>query len=156
MNKYIGKEISGKEFNNLFAGIVFVKLTNISENHNGIQLKEGLNTYLSGDASMTHLDIGESGWEQVYISKAIDFVKISDAWMWLHYNNVTMFHMRNVTIPDDALVYIEKNKFKTNKIILGEKENICNKIYMEAIMNDGFSLKFIPYALHTKELCCVA
>ena len=41
---------------------------------------------------------------------------------WLHYNdNGPMFYCRIVTIPEDALVYIEEDKFKADKFILGSK-----------------------------------
>lgn len=169
----IGNEITGKEFNEQFVNISFVKLTNSSEYHNGIQLKEGLNTYLPGDVNMTHLDTPEYEWKKIYLSKAIDFVKESDAWMWLHHDDETMFHMRKVIIPDDAVVCVKLEilncmkshviksygmigRIITNKIILGEKEYISTSTYMQAVMNNGLALQFIPYSLQTKRICLEA
>jgi hypothetical protein len=56
-----------------------VKLTNINEVHNGIQLKDGINTYLPNSVSITYVDMPEMKGKNIFLSKAIDFVKESDA-----------------------------------------------------------------------------
>jgi hypothetical protein len=66
---------------------------------------------------------------------------------------------REVTIPDDAQVYIELNKFKADKLILSEEKNIwnnehlCKKILIERHCFFGDFAKIIN---QTEELCIIA
>ena len=43
---------------------------------------------------------------------------------WLKYGNKKMVWMRYVSIPDDAQVYVDDNKYKCDKFILHERMKI--------------------------------
>lgn len=69
------------------------------------------------------------------------------------------YYIREVTLDDDELVYVEEYMFKAKKIILGEKillsdfitEELCCQI-IELVPED---FKFIPKELLTEEICLV-
>src|SRR5579872_1105985 len=101
--------ISGKQFNEKF-DIKFVKLTNRSENHHGLQFKTGLNIDFRKFHPEGHCKPG-----------GIYFCEFSNLYNWLNYkSNDEMVYYRYVTIPDDANIYNEGNKFKADKLLLSE------------------------------------
>ena len=106
---------SGSDFNKIFKGKIFVKLTNKSENHNEYQFETGLN--------IDKLPFNPKGECQ---PGGIYFCLREDLSLWLNYNSEPMFYVRSVRIPDDAEVWIEKNKFKADRVILGDRKKICN------------------------------
>ena len=123
--------MNGKIFNQLYGNMIFYKLTNESENHNGFKFKTGLN-----------IDI---------TNKGIFFTDIEHMYMWLDYGCKDMIYMRSIIIPNDATVTILKNKYKTNKIILSNRRKINNDKYLEkyiqsCFVNDskcGYEKKFL-------------
>lgn len=125
---YIGKEMSGKHFKQLYPNVEFVKFTNKNEKHNDYQFLDGLNTDIH---SFNHNILCSKG--------GFYFTGISDVYnpyLWVYYNNIIMYFMRKVTIPDDAIVYIEDfDKFKIDKFILGEKENIPMTMYTKCALH---------------------
>lgn len=102
--------ITGKQFNEITKGKKFIKLTNVEEVHNGYKFKTGLN---EDDKPFNPNDCSKGG---------IYFVEDKYANKWANYEDKFMVHYREATIPDDAFVYLEDHKFKTNKINLGEKK----------------------------------
>ncbi len=54
------------------------------------------------------------------------FSAINDLVQLLDYGSGKMIFVRFVTIPDDSLVWIEENKFKTNKMFLSERKLISD------------------------------
>lgn len=137
----IGKEITGYVFNKLYND-KFIKLTNENEIHNNFHFVDGLN-----------IDTQKFNPTRSHSKGGIYFTKKKKAWMWLKYNNQIMMNMRTVTIPDDARVYVEKNKFKADKIILGPKKEITKAIYTKGISYYAFSLAYVPEHLKDRELC---
>ena len=131
--QYIGQELSGDDFNNIFKHITFIKLTNETENHNGFQFVDGLN-----------IDILPFDTTYGCSPGGIYFTDIENAHMWIEYGADTMYHMRYVIIPNDARVYVEADKFKTDKLILSPKYHINNNIYMRMIERDRNKIKYIP------------
>lgn len=121
--------LSGVKFNRLFSQKRFVKLTNKTENHNGLQYKNGL--------IIDPIPFDPTG---VCKPGGIYFVEESEAhnWLrydeWLRYGEMT-YYMRKVSVPDTAKVYVEEGKFKTDKPRLGPKSNISNEIYLRFIEN---------------------
>src|SRR5579872_470786 len=97
----INKEISGARFNEIYHDTKFVKLTNSIECHNGFQFSDGLNI-----DSIPFNPHGTCQYGGIY------FVKKCAAYKWLTYGINVMRYIRKVTIPDDACVYIECDKFK--------------------------------------------
>lgn len=163
----IGTEISGFEFNQMYHTIKLVKLTNATENHNGYQFVEGLN-----EDTNEFFPFGKCKAGGIY------FTEEKYSYKWLHYKNSVgiMKYMRLVTIPNDARVYIEKRKFKADKIILGSKQDIdpdiyvkavknlytksktitTNDLYMQAITHYGKVLKYIPILAINRNMCMMA
>lgn len=171
---YREKEITGKQFNELFPDIEFVKLTNKDEKHNGFQFQDGINAYKYRFKHDTPCSEG-----------GLYFTLKDHAHVWLCYKrNALMYHMRKVTIPDDAKVYIETNhNFKTDKFNLGPKEIInidmyvkfinywygdhirvsyilqtlqSKELYLKVVESDGIMLAFIPYEMKDEEICSIA
>src|SRR5579872_719222 len=143
-----GTVLSGVKFNRLFIHQRFVKLTNITENHNRLQYKDGL--------IVDPIPFDPTG---ACKRGGIYFVEESEAHKWLSYNGEPIYYMRKVSIPDTAKVYIEDGKFKTDKLILGSKSSINNEMYLQFI---EYSLKyihiytifkFIPTQCMNKALC---
>lgn len=167
--KYIGKMIKGDEFNKIYSDTKFIKLVN----RNDRQFETGLNVY--------HDEIDSLG---AYIScdnNGILFTDIANAPLWIYKNTKDVLHtyyhrenifftnirekesrcvvyryMRYVTIPDDALVFVDKDSFRTNQIILSEKENITADIYINAVKYDRLVLAYMPYKSKNKEICLEA
>jgi hypothetical protein len=105
--------LSGEEFNKLNTGILFVKLTNETENHNGFQFQTGLNVNTKIINITTKCT-----------DDGIYFCEINKLALWDYYNGEQMVYCRPLKIPNDALVYVYDNKFETNKLILGDKREI--------------------------------
>ena len=107
------KLLSGKDFNQRYQTGKFVKLTNELENHNGYQFETGLNI-----DSIPFNPSGECRPGGIY------FCLVEKIPMWLNYTDQPMIYVRWVSIPDDALVYIEEDKFKADRMILSERQKI--------------------------------
>ena len=142
-NKYIGQEFSGEDFNKLFPDTKFVKLTSETENHNGFQFNDGLNV-----DTMSFNPFGTC------LAGGIYFTDIQKAYMWFKYNASVMKYFRDVTIPDDARVYIEENKFKADKMLLGPRNVIGQDIIKQVIELNGFYLQYVKE--QTNEMCILA
>jgi len=110
LDKLRGVNLTGLQFNQLVAGkLKFIKFTDQKENHNGFQFKTGLNI-----DTVPFTNYGECHAGGIYFTEE----KYMNSWKLWH------VWQRIVTIPDDAMVRIEKNKIKASKIILSEREPI--------------------------------
>ena len=109
----ITRTFSGKDFNIKYANYSFVKLTTQDECHNGFQFKTGLNI-----DTIEFNPIGDCCPGGLYFTD----LNVKDK--WFKYGNKTMIWERKVIIPDDALVYVELHKFKSDKFILEERSKI--------------------------------
>jgi len=106
-------EISGYLFNKLVDkfNLQLVKLTNEEEKHNGFQYKDELNIdAVPFNPTFFCQPGGLYFTEKRYTEK------------WSTYNKKTMKYIRNVTIPSDARVFCEGDKFKADKFILSPRE----------------------------------
>jgi hypothetical protein len=65
-----------------------------------------------------------------------------------------MVYAREVTIPLNAQVYVEQNKFKTDKIILGKKISIWSnyEICKNIVAQNGLLIKHVKKHTLTNEL----
>lgn len=109
LNRYIYTSFTGSDFNKMFRNCVFVKLTNTHEHHEDFIFNDGLN--IDHTFSESPCQCG------------LYFFEIHDIDKWRHYrSNIT--YIRMVSIPNDAIVFIENNKIKANKIILGHRIKI--------------------------------
>ena len=105
--------LTGEQFNKTYKNRKFVKLTNLFENHNGYQFQTGLNI-----DSIPFNPYGECQ------SGGIYFCEFGKLPMWLKYGSKLMYYARVVSIPNSARVYREKNKWKADRLILGERKKI--------------------------------
>ncbi len=105
----------GKQFNEKFNECKMVKLTNTNENHNHYQFKTGLN--------VDHLPFKPKGECQ---AGGIYFCSFDKLNQWLHYSERPMFYIRLVTIPEDAFVWVENDKFKADQLILSDRQLISD------------------------------
>ena len=138
--------ISGSEFNEKYEGIIFYKLTNDTENHHGLQYKDGLNEDIIPFSSK-----GECTSGGIYFTDEKNIEK------WIHCCNDSIVKwIREVQIPNDAKIYIEKNKYKTDKIILNERKLFweIEKLCKLAVQQNGYVLKYIK--IQTEEICKLA
>jgi hypothetical protein len=141
-----GDVLSGKQFNRISKGKKFVKLTNSKEIHNGFKYKTGYNVDI-----ISFNPTGECRPGGIY------FCEMDDMIYWLNYNNMEMVHCRDVTVPNDAKVYIEKGKYKADMLILGESKYICDivsQIYMKVVKKDGLALEYAKE--QTEDICLAA
>ena len=161
--------ISGTEFKKLYPNTTFYKLTNMSENHNNFQYKDGLN-----------IDINKLDPSSI-CDRGLYFTELNYIGFWMRYINVK--YIREVEIVDDSLICIEEEKFKTNKFILKERillkdfvfwndndfclstvgqnsnalelvQNQTEEICLAAVMWYGDSLKYVRN--QTKKICLAA
>lgn len=140
--------INGKEFNIKYAGTEFYKLTNDSEYHNGVQFRTGIN-YDPGFLS------------HEYLSDGIYFIELKKIFTWLYFNK-KMTKIRKVAIPDDAKVYVGRDNFKADKLILDDfvyldeflnSGKITVDFCMEALKRSFSVIRYIPDNLKTEEFC---
>jgi hypothetical protein len=138
-----GKILSGGEFNKLHEGKLLIWLTSESENHNGFQFRTGLNV-----DTVKFYPHGECNPGGIYFCEYNVMVN------WLQYGSGLMVYYRHVQIPDDSNVYIEKGKYKADKIALTERMKIGEGLFMEAPSNRKIGLRDIED--QTEAICIVA
>jgi hypothetical protein len=145
----VGEVFTGKEFNErvMKLNLKLVRLTVESECHNGFQYKTGLN--------IDHVPFNPFG---TCTSGGLYFCDIGDFPVFIRYNDKFCVNIRNVTIPDDAKVYVERNKYKTDKFILSESVKIFeNHAYaLQTVIYDWRNLKYIDKQTQTSTICLAA
>ena len=140
--------LSGIEFNEKYKNINFYKLTNKYEIHNKFQFKDGINK-----------DVIEFNPSESCRSGGIYFTEESKIGMWTDYSDFEMKFIRKVTIPDDAKVWAENNKFKADIIILAPRILIedfietYNELF-EFVRQDLSNIRYVKN--QTEELCQLA
>jgi hypothetical protein len=142
--------VSGKEFNRINLDKVFIKLTNESENHNGFKFETGLNQDTIPFNPKGRCKAG-----------GIYFCEYEKMGRWLKYRGEQMIYYRYVRVPDDAKVYIEKDKYKTDKLILTERKEIkeiidmmTEEMLLDIVKRDGYALEYIKN--QTERICLEA
>jgi hypothetical protein len=142
--------ITGEQFNKEYKDYKFVKLTKETEIHNGFQFQTGLN--------IDHVKFNPAG---SCSPGGIYFTDYNKYILWLSYGNKSMYWMRGVHVPNDAQVYVEKNKFKADKIILDERRPIGelidwsdNDMCKIAVQQNGLALQYVKN--QTDEICKLA
>ena len=113
--------ISGKKFNEIFAGVPLIKLTNESCCHNGMNFVEGEN-----------IDNNEFRFDQSCGADGIYFCRLEDMFSWLEYSSSPMYYMWDAEISVNARAVMYRNKLKANRLILSNKRKIshyvCDKL----------------------------
>lgn len=143
MDNLIGKTLTGFEFNKVCGTKKLYKFTNEKENHHGYQYKDGLN--------VDTISFNPSGACQ---AGGLYFATEDHYYSFAGYGS----NLREVTIPDDARVYIEKGAMKANKIFLAKKIVWYKDLYhlKNIVKNIGIALFFIPEIARTGEICKLA
>jgi hypothetical protein len=138
--------ITGEQFNEQYKDYKFVKLTIETENHNNFQFHQGLN--------IDHVKfnpVGSCSPGGIYFTDYDKYIQ------WLTYYGQKMCWMRDVCIPTDAHIYVEVDKFKADKIILGERKLIDwsdDKFCKLAVQQDGDALQYVN--IQSDEICKLA
>jgi len=157
------KEYTGKEFNEIMKDKKFYKFTKDHEIHNGFQFTTGLNINNEKYSALLSCQAG------------LYFSDLENAHKWVQGHT----YYRIVIIPDNARVSFERDKYKADRFILGERQLIesCNEITeylasqliprflkyatnltdemkMSMIRNDPYNLFYIED--QTEELCLFA
>ena len=141
----IGTVLSGADFKKRFADKKFVKLTKRTENHNGFRFTTGLNT---DTVAFNPSDECQPG--------GIYFCELEKIGQWVQYDQTHCVNYRMIEFPDDARVYVEEDKFKADKLILGEKKDIWSdeKICELIVSRNGRMLKYVKEP--TEKICELA
>jgi hypothetical protein len=142
-------ELTGEQFNDQYKGTEFYKLLNYHLIHNYYGYKNGLNI----DKNFNKLSKCSDG---LYFT---DKYNIPD---WIYYSQ-NLEYLCKIIVPNDAIICVEENKFKTDKIILNLDELILIKDFYGwndydfcklAVTKNEFALKYINE--QTDELCKLA
>ncbi len=125
--------ITGKEFKSKYPTTIFYKLTTETENHNGYQFQDGLNIDTNPINTIKCSKGGLYFTDEKYIYK------------WHLYNDKKMKYIRKVEILDDSTVFIEDDKYKTDKFVLETREELYeNYIFCKlAVQKDGMALQYV-------------
>uniref|UniRef100_A0A6C0ADA2 DUF4116 domain-containing protein n=1 Tax=viral metagenome TaxID=1070528 RepID=A0A6C0ADA2_9ZZZZ len=136
-----GAILNGKDFKKIY-GNIFCKVTNKNENHYGFQYKDGLNT------------------ETLKPNSRKGGLYFTDCHNISEYSNFGIF-IRKICIPDESVIFIDGDKYVTDKMILGKKtlfedSDIWNDVELckLAIEKDADNFKYIKN--QTEELCLLA
>jgi hypothetical protein len=143
-----GNQLTGVNFNAInINGVEFYKILNEKEYHHGFQYKDGLN-----------IDTNEFNTEKCSAG-GLYFCEKQYIGLYIGYG----IYIRKVSIPNDARISIEDNKFKADKIILGERLSLTdffsNQTYefnLAAVKQNGMALQYINTPNQTDEICVSA
>jgi len=102
---FVGKTMTGADFNYFMKDKTIVKLFHSTKNHNGLEFVVGLNT-----------DPKEFNPTESCSKGGIYFIEKQNHKRWKEYNYRTMAYFSLIIVPDDARVYIETDKFKADKL----------------------------------------
>src|SRR3989339_112885 len=139
---------SGEEFDEKYKEYEFYKLLKGDLTHYEYTYKDGLN-----------VDVNEFNSKGECSKGGLYFTEKNKIPMWINsYNFIT-----KCVIPNDAKIYIENNKFKSDKLIvdINNKINICDffvwddeSYCKDAVQQNGMSLQFVKE--QTEEICKLA
>mgnify|MGYP001244534747 FL=1 len=115
--------LTGDEFNKIYATKHFVELTTDTEKHRNFKFQSGLN--------VSSIELNS---HTFYQANGIHFIELSCVSSWLNFIPGLQY-IRFVTIPNDANICVYANKFKANKLILGERQPIEKFLVLFGIIN---------------------
>lgn len=106
--------LTGVQFNKYFPNVTLTKVTNDSECHNGYKFKDGRNV---DSKRFDHKSTCDNG---------IYFSDCPEKWGFMYGCHRHKCFQRSVTIPNDALVKIERNKIKASIVNLGPRSDFSS------------------------------
>lgn len=115
----IGKTLSGAEFNKIYKVFTFYKFLNDNLIHHGFKYMLGLNEDTKDGLSFCD----ESPFH-------LRFEK---------YGPILAF----IEIPDDAQIYVEKDRFKTDKLIITQISDLSNDFFDDICQKNNSLLQII-------------
>ena len=121
--------------------MTYHKILNETLTHHGFRFKEGLN-----------VDTVPFNPEGKCRAGGLYFTDKNNIHEFISYGTL----MADVTLPSNAHVYQEVNKWKADQIILSNIRTIPLEIYVKAIQRSGCFLRYVPRAFRTPELCLKA
>jgi len=155
----IGTVVTPAELSSMYPDGEFYRLSNEDEHHYGMKYKTGVNTDI--------LPFNPT-WE--CSDGGMYFFHVSQLHMYQKYcSNVK--YIRKVTFTGKSKIYVEKNKFKTNKFVLGDREVFNTDLHIGKYLNEkgfayercknavedsGYSLEYISAENQTEEICKIA
>ena len=134
------KEYTGAEFNKAYEGIKLYKFLNNDLKHFDFTYKVGLN-----------IDTEQFNPTDKCSKGGLYFCEESKCYF---YCSAYGTKMALIEIPDDARVYVEKHKFKTDRLIIKEITDFCDNddsYWLDILPNNYAALEFIKN--QTEELC---
>ena len=153
LDQMIGQTITGKKLNKILRGLPLLKFMYNNDQHYGMKYVTGRNQDI-----IPFIDSGECEKGGIYVTTIMHF---ND------YYRVFGNYARRVKIDSDALIHIERNKLKCNKVVLEErfeKKVLVKKIFtvtlqcgysgiiQKIIQNNSRSLKYVEQKLMTKDI----
>ena len=139
----IGTVLTGEEFNKIYNGVEFYKFLNDDLIHYNFKYNIGLNV-----DTIPFNPRGKCSKGGLY------FCKKSKCHLFVtEYGH----KMALIEIPNNALIYIEEDKFKADKLIItkiNDFEDVLDDFWIELISKNGRALEFVKD--QTKEICKLA
>ena len=129
---YVSDNLFGHTFNEIYKGINFYKFLHNDSNQYNIGLNVGTDTISHNEDTNDEFD--DKGF--YFCEEAKNHI------FWNYYGT----KVASVKIPDDAIVSIEDNRFKSNKIIIEEITNftdIDDNFWINIVLNDYRALQHI-------------
>lgn len=130
VKQHMEKEITGKQLNEMLGSFsnLFLKITNYHEDDVidfGMPLKTGLNEMVGSFKSAGICDI----------CLGITFDHVSEVLLMWRFGK----YARQISVPDDARVYVEYGCLKADKLIMGEKKEysvVLNELIKKSMIMD--------------------
>ena len=142
--------LTGEEFNEKYKNYEFYKLLNKDLTNYGFTYKNGLN-----------VDVNKFNPTGKCLIGGLYFTEKDNIYFWIGMD--LYFYITKVIIPNDAHIYVETNKFKSDKLIvdvdnkisiseyhLWNDEEFCKKV----VRFNGYSLRYVKE--QTEEICKLA
>ena len=130
----IGKVLTGQKFNEKYQGYNFFKFLGYDLNYNGFIYKNGLNVDTNSFNPTGEYSIGGLFFiDNIQLfAWMLELVKYDDCYRYLY--------VSKVTIPNNAIVYIGHDGYKSDKLIV----DVNNKIHILklSIWNDNAFCKY--------------
>lgn len=136
-------EISGETFNTIYNGTKFYKILRTDLTHNNFRYCMGLN-----------IDTVPFSPRFACQKGGLYFCEESKAHLYVFHHGD---NLARVSVPDDARVYVEEDKFKADKLIIEEitqLEHVPDTFWINALRYDGMILRYVRH--QTEDICKIA
>lgn len=142
--------LSGREFNCKYPVTEFYKVLNSNSIHYDFQYKHGLN-----------IDTVPFYPKKSCSSGGLYFTELEKLPLWIHLGS----HIGKITIPDDAIVFAEKDKFKADRVELDLDNKVLTEDFyiwgneslcLNAIHRFGGALQYVRMSDQSNKICKLA